>query len=173
MATKDETPQQPVTPTDAKKEGEGGKVFTQEELDTIINNRLEREKKVAKAELDSAIAHTKTETERLAALSQEEKQKELLAKQSKETEEREKTLTLRENKLDAQAKLDELKIPIKFADFVLDIDKEKMEGKIKVLSDSWNDAIKEGVSRQLAGNPPKDFSKNNSTNDKPKLVQTF
>lgn len=154
--------QESETPTDSRTEATGGKTFSQEELNQIISERLAKERSKAEIEKREAIAQAKAEAERLAKLSSEEKQKELTLKQSEELAKKERQLTLRENELNARAKLEELNIPSKFAEFVIDVDTEVMDKRIENLKDGWNKSISEAVARQLQGNPPKDLNKGNS-----------
>lgn len=172
MEDKKEKLQEPEIPEGSDDGGSAGKVFTQDDVNSIISQRLAKEASKFEQEKKIAVEKAKEEAERLATLSQEEKQKELTAKQEAELSKKERELRLRENKLDAQAKLDELKMPIKFAEFVVDEDANTTNERIEVLSTFWNKSLEEAVAKQLSGNPPKDFSKSNST-EKQKLIASF
>lgn len=154
----------------ANTEGEA-KTFTQEDLDKIISERLVSEKKKHERELKETVEKEKAEAERLAKLSAEEKEKELTSKQLAELQKKETELSLRENKLEAIAKLDELKIPLKLVDFIVDSDAEKMKSKLQTLQEIWKASVSAEVASQLKGNPPKDIGVNNQTNSK-KLIKT-
>lgn len=145
-----------------EQQGINAKTFSQEELDKIISNRLSEVKKKLEAEKDKAIAEAKAEAERLAQLSNEEKEKELTQKQLEALSEKEKELASRENKLKAIEIFDEAKIPIKLVDFVVDSDGDKMMQKIEILKESWKSALSEELQKSVSGEVPKDFKVNSS-----------
>lgn len=149
----------PVTPTDPKKEEpKGGEptAFTQDQVNEIVSKKVNDLNEKFDKKLSETLKKERDDWERQAKLSEEEKQKELSAKQAEELAEKEKSITLRENRADGIEKLSELKIPTKFVEFVLDTSKEKMDERIKLLSDEWSKAISEEVARQTKGEPPKD-----------------
>jgi len=154
-----------------EQQGINAKTFSQEELDKIISNRLSEAKKKLEAEKDKAIAEAKAEAERLAQLSNEEKEKELTQKQLEALSEKEKELASRENKLKAIEIFDEAKIPIKLVDFVVDSDGDKMIQKIEILKESWKSALSEELQKSVSGEVPKDFKVNSSK--KREVVTSF
>lgn len=154
-----------------EQQGINAKTFSQEELDKIISNRLSEVKKKLEAEKDKAIAEAKAEAERLAQLSNEEKEKELTQKQLEALSEKEKELASRENKLKAIEIFDEAKIPIKLVDFVVDSDGDKMIQKIEILKESWKSALSEELQKSVSGEVPKDFKVNSSK--KREVVTSF
>lgn len=174
MSEDNKKPQDGKTPKPPKEEGkDGGKTFSQEDIDKIVSERLEREREKFKKELESEKSKVQTEAERLAKLSEDEKIKELSEKQSKELADKEKSLTLRENKLIGIDKLNELKIPIRFVDFVLNEDKDQMDKNIDLLHEEWKKAISEEVANQLKGKPPKDPNPDNSEGKDTEIVKAF
>lgn len=162
-----ETPEAPQ-----KEEKKGGKSFTQEDLNRVLQERLAEEKAKSETEKQKAVEEARKEAERLATLSQEEKQKELIEKQREYLESKEKEIQLRENKLDAISKLDELKMPIKFAEFVINEDKEVMFDRIKQLNEAWTNSLNEAIADQLKGNAPKDFT-SKAQKKITKVISTF
>lgn len=154
-----------------EQQGINAKTFSQEELDKIISNRLSEAKKKLEAEKDKAIAEAKAEAERLAQLSNEEKEKELTQKQLEALSEKEKELASRENKLKAIEIFDEAKIPIKLVDFVVDSDSDRMIEKIQILKESWKSALSEELQKSVSGEVPKDFKVNSSK--KREVVTSF
>lgn len=162
-----ETPEAPQ-----KEEKKGGKSFTQEDLNRVLQERLAEEKAKSEAEKQKAVEEARKEAERLATLSQEEKQKELTEKQREYLESKEREIQLRENKLDAISKLDELKMPIKFAEFVINEDKEVMFDRIKQLNEAWTNSLNEAIADQLKGNAPKDFT-SKAQKKITKVISTF
>lgn len=141
-----------------KREKKVEKFFTQDDLNKVLQERLAEEKSKSEIEKQKAVEQARLEAERLATLSQEEKQKEMTEKQREFLESKEREIQLRENKLDAIAKLDELKMPIKFAEFVINEDKQTMFNRIDELNKAWTSSLNEAVADQLKGSSPKDIS---------------
>lgn len=139
------------------------KTYTQEELDKLIQS--EADKRVSSAletartkwekEYQEKLEREKKEAERLANLSAEEKEKELLEKTKRDIEERERTIKLKELKLDAIDILVEKKLPVKFADMLLKDDAESTMDNIKLFEKEWQEAIDAAVTEKLKGKSPK------------------
>lgn len=161
-----------------KKDGAQGdqtpKTFTQEEhqaeLDRVAAKTRDEEKKKAEKETAKAVADAKAETERLAKLNEEERTKELRDKEQSELKKQKDDLDLRAARYDGIDKLNELKIPTKFIDFVINPDKDKMMENIDALSKEWTNAIAEAVKDQLKGNTPK--APGSNSNDGTQSVKT-
>jgi Domain of unknown function (DUF4355) len=122
------------------------KTFTQEELDTILSKRLSEDREKQKEETKKAIEEEK----RLAKLSAEDREKELLSKAAKDLEARERALTLKTNELSAIRKLEEYKIPTKFVDLFLGEDEATMYAKIDSFKDEYAKAVEAGVEARLS-----------------------
>ena len=167
-----------VTPNpDFKKEEDNGgddkktsKTFTEEqhqaELDRVAAKTREEEKKKSQKAIDDAVKKATEEAQRLQKRSEVEREKELQDKKNKEFEDREKNVTLRENKAIAIEKLSELKLPTKLVDFVIDLDPETQDSKITNLHEAFNAAVAEGVAATVKGNAPPDPTKSGNSNDK-------
>lgn len=142
------------TEEQGKKEIETPKTFTQEQLDKILSERLAKER--AKSEEDSKkkLEEALAEERRLAKMNQEQRDKELTEKKAKEIEAQRKDLTIRENKLSGIEKLNELKVPIKFIDFVVNEDAEVMQKNIDSLSAEWAKALTEEIKNLSANEAP-------------------
>lgn len=160
------------TTDQTQEETSGGKSFTQEELDKIVQKRLAETKERFEKELKSTIAKEREEAERLAKLSAEEKEKELTSKQREEITQKERELAIRENKLNAIDKLVELGIPVKLVDFVVSDDATRTEEGINKLNEAWKEAISQSVADKLKGSSPKDFNVN-SKKEVTKVVTAF
>lgn len=150
-----------------KKEGvDGGmqaKTFTQDELDKVLKERLEREVKKNAESTALKITEAREEEKRLAKLSQDEREKELIKKQSAELEKSRNDLTLRENKISGKEKLIELKLPASFIDFVLDANPEVMEKRIISLQKEFNDTVALELANRMKSDAPKDPAVNGNT----------
>jgi hypothetical protein len=159
------------TPTVPNNEANtGGKTFSQEELNSIVSQRLKEVKDKQEETVKNAVAQAIAEERRQAKLTEEEREKEAKTKREAELKERENSLTLRERKLQAQELLSQKNIPIDLVDFVVDLDEAKTKDNIEKLAKTYNKSVETGVTDKLKGTPPTDFSNSNNNAEKPKKV---
>lgn len=126
------------------------KTFTQDELEKIIEKRLAREKK----NLAEKIEAERQEAEKLAKMSEREKQQALLDKREKALAEREAALE-RANLLNETTKqLSSKNLPIEFADYLMADDAENTFNRISEFESKWNAALEIAVNERLKGNAP-------------------
>ena len=144
-------------------EAQAGKSFTQEDVNKIVSERLSEVKTKFEKELLSRIETERTDAERLAKLSAEEREKELLLKSKSELDAKERELNIKANTLDAQTQLIEAKIPLSFLNFVVSENIDDQQKKIETLKENLSKAVTESVENQLKGTPPKDISNNSNT----------
>lgn len=174
MAEDIKKPQVDVTPDVTEKEGEGdgGKVFTQSEVDKILSERLSREKQAREKEkeeyskqVDEIVKKALEEERRLSKMNEEEKEREMLEKQAKANAERERTLTLRENTLVAIDRLVEANIhPEKakgIAQFLVNENLETQEKSVSDFISLFNETVATTVETKMKGTPPKDVNPTN------------
>lgn len=143
----------------------GARTFSQEELNSIVSERLREVKARQDETVKNAVAEAIAEERRQAKLTEEEREKEAKTRREAELRAREESLTLRENKIKAQELLSEKNIPIDLVDFVVDLDPNKTKDNIEKLAKTYNKSVETGVTDKLKGTPPTDFSNSNS-NDK-------
>lgn len=126
------------------------KLFTQADLEKIIEKRLAREKKKIAAEIEEE----REESAKLAKLSDREKQKLLLDKREKALLEREKALE-RNNLLNETTKqLSSKNLPIDFAEDLIKEDAESTFERINAFEAKWNAALEDAVNARLKGKTP-------------------
>ena len=101
-----------VTPNTSTNEVQGGKTFTQEEVNEIISKRINEINTKNKANTEDAVNKAIAEYERKAKLTKEEREKEERSKRELELKEREDNITLRERRLEAQEELRNNNVPI-------------------------------------------------------------
>lgn len=169
------TSTQPVnTANTGNNEVTAGKMFSQDELNTIVSQRLKEVKDKQDETVKNAVAEAIAEERRQAKLSEEEREKEAKTRREAELKEREQNLTLRENKIKAQELLSQKNIPIDLVDFVVDLDESKTRDNIEKLAKTYNKSVETGVTDKLKGTPPTDFSNANNSNetDKPKKIMS-
>lgn len=135
----------------APEAGEEGARFTQADIDRIVRNTIARERKRAETEISKA----KTEAERLAKLSGEEREREEFESRTRALEEREKEITRRELKSQAVNELQKRNIPLELVDLLNMEDAEKCNDSITVISNAFDRALKRAVNDRLKGAPPK------------------
>lgn len=162
-----ENTQDVVTPNTSTNEVEGGKTFTQAEVNEIISKRINEINTKNKANTEDAINKAIAEYERKAKLTKEERDKEERSKRELELKEREDNITLRERRLEAQEELSKNNVPISLVDFVVTLDAEKTKANIESLVKTYNKSVEDGIASKLKGNPPQDFSSNNEQDKKP------
>lgn len=131
------------------------KTFTQDELDSILQKRLDREFK----KYNEKLKQEKSEAERLAKMSEDEKQKELLkAEMEKLNEEKQKFYA---EKMEAETikQLSEMNLPTQFSSFLVgqtaEETKESLEKFNNLMQDYTKGKIEEIVNERLKGTTPK------------------
>lgn len=153
-------------------DNKAGKSFTQADMDNLAGKIRGEEKAKTEELIKQATANAIAECERQAKLTQEEKDREAKTKRETELRERENAITLRERRIEAQEMLSQKNIPIDLVDFVVDLDLSKTKDNIEKLAKTYSKSVETGVTDKLKGQPPKDFSSNNSNTDKPKKVMS-
>jgi hypothetical protein len=158
----------------AKAEAEANKgdkkTFTQEDLEKALSERLKREREKADKALAEKLKSEREDWERQAKLSASEKETETQKKREAETAERERGITLRENRAEARDLLSEKSIPAALVDFVVDVDLDKTKANIDVLEEAYLKAVEAGVNDKLKGQTPVD--KTTLDTDSPKFTGT-
>lgn len=135
----DEVPAEPQKPQE--------KLFTQEEVNNIVEKRLNKEKNKWKNEVDQA--------KRLAEMSAEDRAREEFKMQKAEFE-RQKAEFERERLLvQTQRELSTKNIPVEFADMLVKDDAESTKAAIDNFAALYNQSVEKGVSNKMKGRPPK------------------
>ena len=131
------------------------KTFTQEEVNSMITKRIEREKKNAEIE--------KEEAKRLAKMSEADRQQaEFEAEKSKFAEER-KLYQREKLELQVVKELSTKSLPAEFSKYLIGEDAETCMSNIKEFENKWSQAIANEVDARLRGNTPKSGSGNTPT----------
>ncbi|WP_333603543.1 capsid assembly scaffolding protein Gp46 family protein [Lactobacillus acetotolerans] len=145
-------------------QGENTLTLTKEELQAKLDS--EADKRAAKAietakakwEADQAevIQKAKSEGERLAQLSADEKLEAERKAKLKEFEEREAALNKRELKANTSSLLSEANLPKKLADSLVELgDADKIKETTDLLAKTIEDEVNRRVKEQLRSDPPK------------------
>ena len=112
------------TPTPTNDGANGGKTFTQADMDALAGKIRNEEKAKHDQAVKDAIASALEEERRQAKLTAEEREKEAKAKREAELQKREDEITLRERRILAQESLREKNVPTDLADFIVDLDEK-------------------------------------------------
>ena len=132
-------------PAEPQKQQE--KLFTQEEVNNIVEKRLNKEKNKWKNEVDQA--------KRLAEMSAEDRAREQF-KMEKAEFERQRAEFERERLLvQTQRELSTKNIPVEFADMLVKDDAESTKVAIDTFASLYSQSVEKGVSNKMKGRPPK------------------
>lgn len=142
---------QETQPEDNKEEKieEKEQLFTQSDVNDIISKRLVRDREKWEKEFEEKLAKEKEEAKRLATLSAEEKEKELLKQKESEIAEREQAILRKELELDTINILAEEKLPLTFKDLLIGQDAESTQANIVAFKEEWHKAIQEEMKEKI------------------------
>ena len=127
------------------------KTFTQDELNAIIDKRLERERKDAQARIDKAV----TEAQKLAKMSADERAEHEKQAHEKALADREAEITKRELRAEAKSQLSDKGLPIELAEILPYTDADTTNAAIVATEKVFRQAVEKGVTERLKGNAPK------------------
>lgn len=172
METSDNNPAtQPSEVSDnGVKDSSKEKTFTEEQVNKLIAKRVNEVNESNARRSKDAINEAIAEYERKQKLTEDERLNEERKARDAELAEKERNITMRENRADAIEALAAKGIDTKLADFVVDLDKDKQELKIKQLEKTFNEAVTKSVEAKLAGKTPTDFGDGSKQKDKGKTL---
>lgn len=138
------------------------KTFTQEEVDKLI--QAETDRKTTKAlqtakekweeEYKAKLETEKSEAEKLASMSAEERAKAEFESQRAEWEKEKAEFEKGKLKLEATKELSSEGLPVEFVDYVLADTAEQTQANIKMFKETWSKALDQMVSERLKGKTP-------------------
>lgn len=133
------------------------KMFSQSELDSIIEKRLGKEK----AKWEKKVKEEADEAARMAQMSEAEKQEALFTKRVQEFEEREAAFNeaqaaLQREKMlnETNKQLSERGLPLNFAEHIMADTAENTLANIDAFEKEWQAAINKAVDSKLRGSTP-------------------
>ena len=130
------------------------KLFTQEEVNNIIEKRLNKEKSKWKNEVDQA--------KRLAEMSAEERAKEEFRMQKAEFEKERAEFERERLLIQTQKELSAKNVPVEFAEMLVRDNAESTKEAIDNFANLYVQSVEKGVSNKLKGRPPKTKSTPNT-----------
>jgi len=140
-----------TTAVEKKQETPPAKTFTQDELNAIIDKRLERERKDAQARIDKAV----TEAQKLAKMSADERAEHERQELLKKLAEREAEITKRELRAEAKSQLSDKGLPVELAEVLPYTDADTTNAALAAVEKVFRQAVEKGVNERLKGNAPK------------------
>ena len=143
------------TTTDTSTTGTETKVYTQEEVDKMLQSEVDRRITSAlKKQAKNNEAKIK-EAQKLAQMNESEKFQYELEQREKAIAEKEKALALAENKNEAGKILADKGLSLSLVDFVVAEDAETMNSNIRLLEKAFKDSVKREVEKRLGSSAPK------------------
>ncbi len=127
------------------------KTFTQEELNSIIDKRLERERKDAQSRIEKAV----TEAQKLAKMSADERAQHEREELQKTLSAREAEITRRELRAEAKSQLSDRGLPIELSEVLPYTDADTTNAALEAVEKVFRQAVEKGVTERLRGNAPK------------------
>ena len=142
--------------TETLEETEGqAKTYTQEEVDELLQRETDRRVSSALKKAEAKNAEKMKEAEKLAKMNEAEKYEYELSQREKAILEKERELTLAENKNEASKILAEKGISLRLVDFVVADDAETMNANISLLEKEFKASVKAEVEKRLGSQAPK------------------
>lgn len=137
------------------KQEKAERTFTRAEFGKAIAAEIAKARASWEAEQAEAIEKAKSEGERLAKLTKDERAKEEEAKRIQAIEERERALAIKEMRVATQTLLSEEGLPGEFNDFVIDETAEATKEKIGTLRQIFDKAVEARVDERLTQKAPR------------------
>lgn len=137
------------------KQEKAERTFTRAEFGKAIAAEIAKARASWEAEQAEAIEKAKSEGERLAKLTKDERAKEEEAKRIQAIEERERALAIKEMRVATQTLLSEEGLPSEFIDFVIDETAEATKEKIGTLRKIFDKAVETRVDERLTQKAPR------------------
>lgn len=131
------------------------KTYTQEELDAAIQREADRRVTQALQKQERRNQEKMKEAEKLAQMNEQQKYEYQLEQREKAIAEKERALTLAENKNEASKILAEKGISLELVDFVVAEDADTMAANIQLLDNAFKKSVRLEVERRLGTSSPK------------------
>ena len=134
---------------------EADKTFTQDELNHIVQERVQRAVAKAQKDAEDKIKQAQSEGERLAKLTKDERAKEEEAKRLADLEAREKAIAIKELRIETQSLLSDEGLPIEFLDVVMADTAESVKDNIASIRKVFDEAVEKRVNERLTQDKPR------------------
>lgn len=131
------------------------KTLTQEEVNKLVQTRLAREQQKWQQEYETKLAAERTEAEKMAQMSAEQRAQAEQTKREAKLAAREQEITKRELRAQALETLAEKGLPKELADALAYTDADACNASIDAVAKAFNSAVAKAVDGRLRQDPPK------------------
>lgn len=147
------------TQTDAPKE----RLYTESELKEKMSSVAQTRINELNAKHAQELKDARAQWEKEQKMTEEERLNEERKKKDLELAEKERELSLRENRVEAHSLMQEKELPPELVDYVVSPNMDETKANIDKFKKAWDRAIEAGVNKKLAGKTPTDTSPNKTT----------
>ena len=143
------------------------KVFSQEEVDKIVQGRIAKERKSWEKQLQEQ----QTEAQKLEKMSEKEKKKYQEEKRIKDLDDREAAITRRELTAQAKVQLADKGIPTELAEILILTDADSCKKSIETVEKAFQTAVQRAVEERIKGREPMKKAKDAKLTDEELVYQ--
>lgn len=147
--------------------GQEPKVFSQEEVDKIVQGRIAKERKSWEKQLEEQ----QTEAQKLEKMSEKEKKKYQEEKRIKDLDDREAAITRRELTAQAKVQLADKGIPTELAEILILTDADSCKKSIETVEKAFQTAVQRAVEERIKGREPMKKAKDAKLTDEELVYQ--
>ena len=147
--------------------GQEPKVFSQEEVDKIVQGRIAKERKSWEKQLQEQ----QTEAPKLEKMSEKEKKKYQEEKRIKDLDDREAAITRRELTAQAKVQLADKGIPTELAEILILTDADSCKKSIETVEKAFQTAVQRAVEERIKGREPMKKAKDAKLTDEELVYQ--
>lgn len=147
--------------------GQEPKVFSQEEVDKIVQGRIAKERKSWEKQLQEQ----QTEAQKLEKMSEKEKKKYQEEKRIKDLDDREAAITRRELTAQAKVQLADKGIPTELAEILILTDADSCKKSIETVEKAFQTAVQRVVEERIKGREPMKKAKDAKLTDEELVYQ--
>ena len=140
---------------DAQAEQKQEKLYTKAEIDEMFSKRIGKEKAKLEREFKDKYEKERSQAERLAQMSESERQAEELRVEREKFENERKIWEQEKMKVQLERELTQRQLPTEFATLLVDMDGEQALTTINAIQVAFNDAVEKAVKAQIGQNAPK------------------
>lgn len=147
--------------------GQEPKVFSQEEVDKIVQGRIAKERKSWEKQLQEQ----QTEAQKLEKMSEKEKKKYQEEKRIKDLDDREAAITRRELTAQAKVQLADKGIPTELVEILILTDADSCKKSIETVEKAFQTAVQRAVEERIKGREPMKKAKDAKLTDEELVYQ--
>ena len=147
--------------------GQEPKVFSQEEVDKIVQGRIAKERKSWEKQLQEQ----QTEAQKLEKMSEKEKKKYQEEKRIKDLDDREAAITRRELTAQAKVQLADKGIPTELAEILILTDADSCKKSIETVEKAFQTSVQRAVEERIKGREPMKKAKDAKLTDEELVYQ--